>query len=109
MGRKAQVVALIDPDLKDRIEILRVAVEASRARVIEEALAEALDGMERRHFFEIQKVEKLAERAGMTPGEYAAAYAKVYAGLSATLPTLAELEADDRAVTGQKRKPQPLS
>ncbi len=108
MGRKRQIVALIDPDLADRYEVLRVAGSVSRARVIEDALRADITEAEQSMWEQIQKVHRLAERAGMTPGEYAAAYAKVYAGLSATLPTLAELEADDRAVTGQKRKPQPL-
>jgi hypothetical protein len=109
MPRKRQIVALIDADLADRYEILRVARSASRARVIEDALRERIELHEQIHEETIGRVHALAERAGMTPGEYAAAYAKVYAGLSAALPTLEQLEADDRAVTGKKAKPRPLA
>lgn len=108
MPRKRQIVALIDPDLADRYEVLRVARSASRARVIEEALKADITEAERAHLAEIATVHQLAERAGMTAGEYAAAYATVYAGLSAGLPSLADLDADDRAVTGKKAKPRPL-
>lgn len=109
MPRKRQIVALIDADLADRYEILRVARSASRARVIEEALRRDIDAAERGVAPEIDRVRALAERAGMTPAEYAAAYAKAYSGLSAALPSLVALAVDDRAVTGKKAKPKPLA
>lgn len=109
MGRKRQIVVLIDPDLADRYEVLRVARSASRARVIEDALRADITGFEAELFEEIKTVKALAERAGMTPAEYAAAYAAAFSGLSAALPTLADLDADDRAVTGKKGKPKPLA
>ncbi len=109
MARKRQIVVLIDSELADRYEILRVARSASKGRVYEQALKADITEAEQAAWSDISKVNALAERAGMTPAEYAAAYSATYKGLSASLPTLAELDADDRAITGKKARPRPLA
>ncbi len=101
--KKVQIVIMAEPDTASRLDVLRIATQKSRARVAEEALLArgGLPGMERAHPYDIARVHALAERAGMTWREYAAAYAKAYQSVTFG-PGLEALEADDSAVTGFK-------
>ena len=110
-GRKVQIVALVDPEIKTGLDALRMISTASRARELETVLApairEALNESPERAG-DVVRIHRLAERAQMSFEDYVAAYAKAYSR-DTYGPGLDALEADDRAVTGQKEKPAPLA
>lgn len=109
-GRKVQIVALVDPEIRTGLDTLRMISTASRARELENVLADALENalIEAGYQGSISRVEKLAQRAEMSVEDYVAAYAKAYAR-DTFGPGLDALEKDDRAVTGQKKKPAPIA
>lgn len=97
-GKKEQLVALVDAGVKDGADMLRIITRGSRARVIEDLLAPAVDSALAAQASEVARVEALAERAGVDIGAYVTAYARAYAR-DTYGPGLAALEKDDRLVT----------
>lgn len=81
MARKAQVVALIDADLRTSIDALRIITKDSRARVMEDLLREAVAA----HLGspavnkDIKRIHRLARQAGVSFAEYVSAYAQHFA------------------------------
>jgi len=99
-GKKEQLVALVDAGVKDGADVLRIITRGSRARVIEDLLAPAVEAALSEQAGEVARVEALAARAGVDVQEYVTAYAKAYAR-DTYGPGLAALEKDDRLVTLQ--------
>lgn len=95
MGRKEQIVLVVAPGTRARLDALRPIIGDSRARVTELALD--IETLEAQHAGELKRLDELAKAAGVTRGQYAEAYAKAFsrhpygAGL-------AELEQDDSVV-----------
>lgn len=75
-GRKEQVVLLIEPGKRARMDALRIVFADSRARVAEAALD--IDALEARYHAELKRVGKLAKAAGVSVEDYAVAYAKAF-------------------------------
>lgn len=107
---KEQVVLLVDSEIVTALDTLRIIAATSRARVTEPLLSEAVktELTHLSHRGEVQRVHRLAERAGMSVAEYVAAYARAYSRLTYG-PGLEALEADDREVTGKRVKPAPIA
>ncbi len=100
-GKKEQVVMLVDPEIRDRLDALRIVTGESRARVAEMALAgHGLAQMEIHHADGLERVRELAERAGVLLYDYVRAYAYAMARQSYG-PGLDKLEQDDSAVRAQ--------
>lgn len=97
-GKKEQLVALVDAGVKDGTDVLRIITRGSRARVIEDLLAPAVDLALAERAADVKRVEALAKRAGVAVQDYVTAYAKAYAR-DTYGPGLAALEKDDRLVT----------
>lgn len=102
--RKAQIVILVDPDIRDQLDMLRIIDNTSRARVIEPMLKDSIANALAMHPARVAQLHALAKRADMTVEKYVQAYAAAYMRMTYS-PTLADLEKDDRAITGRKRKP----
>lgn len=102
--KKVQVVALVDPDIKTGLDMLRMISQESRARVLEDVIAPAVWVALTDERPAVERIEALAKRAGMSVPEYVAAYAEAYKRESYG-PGLDALYKDDRAVTGKKTKP----
>lgn len=94
-GKKEQIVLLVEPGKRARLDALRMVIGDSRARVAEMALD--IDALEAAYHAGLKRVGKLAKAAGVSVEEYATAYAKAFErrpygqGLEA-------LEQDDSAV-----------
>ncbi len=100
-GKKEQVVMLVDPEIRDRLDALRSVTGESRARVAEMALAgRGLLAAEQEHNEGLVRVSALAVRAGVLLYDYVRAYAYAMARQSYG-PGLDALEADDSAVRAQ--------
>ncbi len=100
-AKKEQVVMLVAPWVRDRMDALRIVTGESRARVAEMALdGHGLADMELRHEDDLKRVARLAERAGAELKDYVRAYAYAMARQSYG-PGLDALEADDSAVRAQ--------
>ncbi len=105
--RKEQIVVLAEPAVKYGLDGLRMIRNTSRARVIEDLLGRAVRDALAGESQGVQRIHALAKRAGMSWNAYVSAYAAVYQRLTYA-PSLADLEADDRAVTGQRQRPVPI-
>jgi hypothetical protein len=97
-GKKVQIVALVEPDVRVGLDTLRMIQAASRARVMESVLAPAVRAQLEEVSADVKRVEKLAKRARMTVEQYTAAYAEAFSGVTYP-PGLAALEQDDSMVT----------
>lgn len=98
MAKKVQIVALVEPDTAGRLNLLRLAMGESRARVIDIALTGGgLGRLEEACLADIKRVEKLARAAGVTPYAYADAYRIAYGRETYPL-ALDGLETDDSGV-----------
>lgn len=105
--RKEQIVVLVEPAVKHGLDGLRIIRSTSRARVIEDLLDKAVSAALAQEKRGCERIAALADRAGMSWDEYVSAYAAVYQRLTYA-PSLADLEMDDRAVTGQQKRPVPI-
>lgn len=105
---KEQVVLLVDSEIVTALDTLRIIAATSRARVTEPLLSYAVREALELNTSGTSRVERLAERAGMSVADYVAAYAKAYSRLTYG-PGLEALEADDREVTGKRVKPAPIA
>ncbi len=102
MARKEQLVALVSREVRDRVNILRMAMNTSRGRTIEAALLDGLPRLEAVYLPEIDRVHALASRAGVTTAAYAAAYAYVYRN-ETYAPSVDDLEDEDTGNDGEVR------
>ncbi len=99
-GARVQFMALVEQDVMTDLDTIRLVTKASRASVAREVIRPELERLKVTHAMGIDRLDKLADRAGATRAEYVRAYATVYArkpygvGLDA-------LESDDRAVRKQ--------
>lgn len=101
MGKKVQVVMLVEPESRHRLDALRIVLRASRARVGEMGWTQGgFDALEAANVAGLARVLALAERAGMTAHAYTRAYARRYQRETYP-PGLTELEVNDDEVTGK--------
>lgn len=79
MAKKVQVVALIEPATKDRLDILRVVMRCSRARVMEAGWQPGgLAALEEAHLADLKQLIAVATAVGVDVPRYAALYSKIY-------------------------------
>ncbi len=78
--KKDQIVALVDPDVRVNLDVLRIITRESRARVLEDlvkpALAERMSSTAVRR--DVKRIRVLAANAGISFEEYVARYADTY-------------------------------
>lgn len=104
MPRKEQIVALVEIDTRDRLNILRLATGESRARVIDIALTgHGLGRLEENHMPELKRIQRLSDEAEVTPAAYALAYTQAFHGQTYP-PDLGSLEYDDTEVRAYLHK-----
>jgi len=94
-GKKEQIVLLVEPGKRARLDALRIVVGDSRARVAEMALD--IDALEAAHARGLNRVGRLAKAAGVSVDDYATAYAKAFERRPYGA-TLDELEISDAMV-----------
>lgn len=108
MGKKEQIIALVDGDVKVGLDTLRMIGGQSRSRTLEDMIEPAVAAALAAQPELVERAQALADRAGLSLTEYVEAYARAFKG--STYPAdLVALEKDDRMVTGKRAKPAPIS